>query len=75
MRHKGKRVSFDTMVKFFMQSYNIPTQKDVDKLMNKLDHITVLLLDYGLMGVGLALTVIVWESLPVHPLASVTVTS
>ncbi|MGD8336110.1 MAG: hypothetical protein PVJ29_03330 [Desulfobacterales bacterium] len=43
MRHKGKRVSFDTMVKFFMQSYNIPTQKDVDKLMNKLDHIEKLL--------------------------------
>lgn len=43
MRHKGKRVSFDTMVKFFMHTYNIPTQKDVDKLMNKLDHIEKLL--------------------------------
>ena len=43
MRHKGKNVSFDTMVKFFMHTYNIPTKKDVDKLMNKLDQIEKLL--------------------------------
>ena len=39
MRHKGKSVSFDAMVKFFMHTYNSPTKKDVDKLMNKLDQI------------------------------------
>jgi predicted transcriptional regulator len=39
MRHKGKSVSFDAMVKFFMHTYNIPTKKDVDKLMNRLDQI------------------------------------
>jgi hypothetical protein len=39
MRHKGKSVSFDAMVKFFMHTYNIPTKKDVDKLMNKLEQI------------------------------------
>jgi len=36
-RKKGKSVSFDAMVKFFMQYYNIPTKKDVDKLMVKMD--------------------------------------
>jgi hypothetical protein len=38
-RRKGKTVSFDAMVKFFMQNYNIPTKKDVDKLMAKLDRL------------------------------------
>ena len=36
-RKKGKSVSFDAMVKFFMQYYNIPTKKDVDKLMDRMD--------------------------------------
>lgn len=43
MRHKKKSVSFDAMVKFFMDNYNIPTKKDVDKLMNKLDQIEKLI--------------------------------
>jgi hypothetical protein len=38
-RRKGKGVSFDAMVKFFMQNYNIPTKKDVDRLMAKLDRL------------------------------------
>ena len=38
-RRKGKPISFDAMVKFFMQNYNIPTKKDVDKLMAKLDRL------------------------------------
>lgn len=38
-RKKGKTISFDAMVKFFMQNYDIPTKKDVDKLMAKLDRI------------------------------------
>ena len=38
-RRKGKTVSFDAMVKFFMQNYNIPTKKDVDRLMAKLDRL------------------------------------
>ena len=36
-RKKGKAVSFDAMVKFFMQNYNIPTIKDVDRKVAKLD--------------------------------------
>jgi len=38
-RKKGKTVSFDAMVKFFMQNYNIPTKRDVDKLMARLDRL------------------------------------
>ncbi len=38
-RRKGKSISFDAMVKFFMQNYDIPTKKDVDKLMAKLDRL------------------------------------
>jgi hypothetical protein len=38
-RRKGKGVSFDAMVKFFMQHYDIPTKKDVDRLMAKLDRL------------------------------------
>ena len=38
-KRKGKAVSFDAMVKFFMQNYNIPTKKDVDRLMAKLDRL------------------------------------
>jgi len=42
-RKKGKAISFDAMVKFFMQNYNIPTKKDVDRLIAKLDRIENLL--------------------------------
>ncbi len=38
-RKKGKTISFDAMIKFFMQNYDIPTKKDVDKLMAKLDRL------------------------------------
>ena len=40
---KRKSVSFDAMVKFFMQTYNIPTRKDVDKLVVRLDRLETLL--------------------------------
>ena len=38
-KKKGKMISFDAMVKFFMQNYDIPTKKDVDKLMARLDRL------------------------------------
>ena len=38
-KRKGKPVSFDAMVKFFMRQYNIPTKKDIDRLMVKLDRL------------------------------------
>ncbi|MFO7657973.1 MAG: hypothetical protein R6W78_13000 [Bacteroidales bacterium] len=37
-----KSVSFDAMVKFFMRQYNIPTKRDIEKLMTKLDHLETL---------------------------------
>jgi len=42
-RKKGKSVSFDAMVKFFIQNYNIPTKNDLDKLQARLDQIERLL--------------------------------
>jgi len=42
-RRKSKGVSFDAMVKFFMQNYEIPTKKDVEKLAARLDNIEKLL--------------------------------
>ncbi len=38
-KRKGKAPSFDAMVKFFMRQYDIPTKKDVDRLMAKLDRL------------------------------------
>ncbi len=49
-RKKGKVISFDAMVKFFMQNYNIPTKKDVDRMMAKLDRIENLLRSSASMG-------------------------
>jgi hypothetical protein len=43
-RKKGKPVSFDAMVKFFMQSYNIPTKKDMNKLLDRLDRLEKLII-------------------------------
>ena len=42
-KRKGKAPSFDAMVKFFMRQYNIPTKKDVDRLMVKLDRLETLI--------------------------------
>ena len=36
---KTKSVSFDAMVKFFMMNYDIPTKKDVAKLMDRIDRL------------------------------------
>lgn len=42
-RKKKKPVSFDAMVKFFMQTYNIPTKKDIERLSRRMDHIEQLI--------------------------------
>ena len=42
-KKKGKSVSFDAMVKFFMSTYSIPTKRDVEALMVRLDRIERLL--------------------------------
>jgi hypothetical protein len=38
-KRKGKPVSFDAMVKFFMHNYNIPTKRDIDHLNTRLDRL------------------------------------
>jgi hypothetical protein len=38
-KRKGKSVSFDAMVKFFMHTYNIPTKRDIDRIVAQLDRI------------------------------------
>ena len=43
-KKKGKGISFDAMVKFFMQNYNIPTKKDVDRIIAKLDRLENLIM-------------------------------
>lgn len=37
MKRQVKNYSFDAMVKFFIQYYQIPTKRDIEKLMTKLD--------------------------------------
>jgi hypothetical protein len=46
-KRKGKSVSFDAMVKFFMHAYEIPTKRDIDRLNERLDRIERLLLAAG----------------------------
>ena len=46
-RKKGKSISFDAMVKFFIQNYNIPTKKDIDRLHARLDQIERLMKSEG----------------------------
>lgn len=43
-RRKRKTVSFDAMVKFFIRNYDIPTKKDVDILVKRLERIEKLML-------------------------------
>jgi len=38
-RKKNKAISFDAMVKFFMQNYNIPTTRDIDKLLARIERL------------------------------------
>ena len=38
-KRRGKSVSFDAMVKFFMHTYEIPTKRDLDRLNERLDRI------------------------------------
>ena len=42
-KRRSKQVSFDAMVKFFMRQYNIPTKKDVNNLIAKIDRLEKLI--------------------------------
>ena len=43
VKGKHKTVTFDTMVKFFIRQYDIPTKKDIEKLYTRLDRIEKLI--------------------------------
>jgi len=49
-KKKGKSVSFDAMVKFFLQYYNIPSRNDIDKLMAKMDRLEILIKSSAMTG-------------------------
>ena len=51
-KKRGKSVSFDAMIKFFMQYYNIPTRKDIDMLMAKMDRLELLIKSSAVSGKG-----------------------
>jgi hypothetical protein len=40
---RTKSVSFDAMVKFFIQHNGIATQKDMERILGRLDHLEMLL--------------------------------
>ncbi|MBU1162917.1 MAG: hypothetical protein KKA75_02060 [Proteobacteria bacterium] len=42
-KKRGKSVSFDAMVKFFMQHYNVPTKRDIDNIITKIDRLETML--------------------------------
>jgi hypothetical protein len=42
-RGKHKAVTFDTMIKFFIHQYNIPTKRDIEKLFTRLDRLEKLI--------------------------------
>jgi uncharacterized protein (UPF0335 family) len=46
-KKKGKSVSFDAMVKFFMHSYSIPTKRDIEGLKARLERIERLIVAQG----------------------------
>ena len=51
-RKRRKPASFDAMVKLFLRNYAIPTRKDVDLLMAKLDRLESLIKSSTLTGKG-----------------------
>jgi len=56
---KKKSVSFDAMVKFFMKHYNIPTRRDIERLMTKLERLETMVKDTAVrsktVGTGYAM--------------------
>jgi len=52
IKKKGKAVSFDAMVKFFIQYYDLPTKTDIDKLAERIDRLEMLLQDMAAGGVA-----------------------
>ena len=51
-KRKRKAISFDAMVKFFIQQYDIPTKTDVAKLMERMDRLEKLIRASTIAGKG-----------------------
>ena len=51
-KKRAKSVSFDAMIKFFMQHYNIPTKKDMNNLIIKIDRLEALIRSMPAPGKG-----------------------
>ncbi len=49
-KKKGKAVSFDAMVKFFMQYYDLPTKTDIEKIADRLDRLEMLVREIAAGG-------------------------
>lgn len=39
MKKKAKSYSFDAVIRFFLQQYNIPTKQDIEKLAKKIERL------------------------------------
>lgn len=52
MKRQAKSYSFDAMVKFFIQYYQIPTKHDIEKLMTKLDNLEKTIASLKRQGYG-----------------------
>ena len=50
VKKKGKSISFDVMVKFFLRHYDIPTKKDLTGLMTKIDRLETLIKSKSVPG-------------------------
>ena len=51
-RKKGKPISFDAMVKFFLQHYKIPTKKDLDRIEKRITQLEKLIRSAAASGHG-----------------------
>jgi len=53
-RKRSKPVSFDVMVKFFLKQYGIPTRKDFDRLVDRMERLERAVRETGRKGKGAA---------------------
>lgn len=51
-KKKRKSISFDAMVKFFMMNYDIPSRKDIQKILVRLDNMEILIRNSGFFQKG-----------------------
>jgi len=52
MKRKRKAPSVDAMMRFFLQYYNIPTKKDVEKILQRMDRLEAVINAGNISGIG-----------------------